>query len=71
MIRSDEEYTTWWDKLASYDKYDILERVYEEVGWTDKQKDLAESLLKQMKAKKPFSCKQLKIIRDWADRMGF
>jgi uncharacterized protein YndB with AHSA1/START domain len=68
MVRTDEEYRAWWAKKASWEQYEIVERVAEEVGWADKQKDLAESFLDQMKAKKVLSPKQIKIIWDWADR---
>lgn len=68
MIRTDEEYKTWWAKKADWEQYDIVERVAEEVGWSDSQKDMAESFLKQMKANKVLSVKQLKVIFDWSDR---
>jgi hypothetical protein len=71
MLLSDAEYQRWWTGLAIYERYDTLERVESESDWTEKQKEMATSFLKQVKAGKTLSPKQLKIIHDWHGRQNY
>lgn len=67
MLRTDEEYKKWWTGLADWERFEIIERVEEEAGWTPRQKDLASSFLDQMKGKRELSPKQIRIVQEWSE----